>query len=285
MQERLKKFGQENYDKFIENLAEFKNKTATKRDFSNQLEALTVGRAWQIFAKEYSQLDAQMSRGIQEMEQLESVKIDRLNFQKLEDEIKLLNAHKSELEQEKGALEKFLIYTEAEKDQSAEIDELLSASEEERKFWEQKRNVYDLTGQMIDLASKQTLSKVANLLEEEISKYISRITDGRYNQVALSEMDLSIRTFSQLKNDWVDVRELSRATQDQFYICGRLALTRLITGGKYPPILLDDPFINFHSKRLRRMMTLLQEISRDFQIFLFTCSDSYDFLGKVSTVD
>jgi uncharacterized protein YhaN len=145
--------------------------------------------------------------------------------------------------------------------------------------------VYDLTGKMLDMASKQTLSKAANLLEDEISNYIALLTDERYNQVTLSETSLAIRTFSQLKNDWDDVSDLSRGTQDQFYICARLALAKLITEGKAPPILLDDPFINFHPKRLRKMITLLQNISKDTQILLFTCSDSYDYQGKVISVD
>jgi len=84
----------------------------------------------------------------------------------------------------------------------------------------------------------------------------------------------------------VSVDSLSRATQDQFYICARLALAKLITEGKKPVILLDDPFVNFHAKRLKKMLSVLQDFAREgYQILLFTTSDAYDYLGKIVTIE
>lgn len=134
---------------------------------------------------------------------------------------------------------------------------------------------------MLDEAHQQTLIKAADMLEKELGNYISIITSGRYNEVEINEQDLSIRAFSPEKQGWVDVRELSRATQDQFYVSARLALVKLITVGKKPPLLLDDPFVNFHPKRLEKMILLLQELSKENQILLFTCSDAYDNYGNV----
>ena len=117
------------------------------------------------------------------------------------------------------------------------------------------------------------------------NRYISAVTEGRYSQAKIDESDLSIRTLPPEKSELVDVSELSRATQDQFYICARFALVRLITDGKKPPFLLDDPFVNFHPVRLKKTMPLLQELANEYQILLFTCSDAYDYLGNVISLD
>lgn len=74
---------------------------------------------------------------------------------------------------------------------------------------------------------------------------------------------------------------MSRATQDQFYISARLALVKMITEEKKPPLLLDDPFVNFHPKRLEKIISLIQELSKENQILLFTCSDAYDNYGNI----
>jgi uncharacterized protein YhaN len=277
--------GCKDYDNYHERLTEYRTKIEDKRDALSKLDALVAGKDWQKFAEENADLDIQMSAKLKELEQLESFKLEPLSLQKLEDEVKNLLKRKAESEQEKGALEKFFEYTDADRDQLIDTEEELRGLQQEKEFWERKKRVYDITREILEEAHKQTLSKAADLLEGEISRYIAIVTDGRYSQVKINESDLSISTFSPERNDWVDVLYLSRATQDQFYICARLALVRLVAEGKRPPILLDDPFVNFHPKRLRKMIAVLQEIAKQHQILLFTCSDAYDYLGNVVSID
>ena len=284
-QNLLNDFGCKDHAEYKRRLAEYRIKTEARRDALSRLEVLVAAKDWQQFAEENVELDVEMSARLKELEQLESFRLEPLYLQKLEQEVNRLLTKKAELELEKGGLEKFLQFTDVDQDQLPDIEEKLKDLEQEKVFWERMRTIYDMTRGVIEQAHKQTLSKAADLLQGEISRYISTVTDGRYGQVKIEENDLSIRTFSTLKNDWVDVLDLSRATQDQFYICARLALARLITEGKRPPILLDDPFVNFHTMRLRKMIGLLQEIARENQILLFTASDSYDYLGTVVSVD
>jgi len=199
----------------------------------------------------------------------------------LEQEVSKLQHQKGELETNKAALDRFFDYTDATTDQLAAVEEELEWREEEKDFFERKTRLLKITREMLREAHRQTLTRAADVLNKELGNYVSIMTDGRYQEVQIDEEDLTMRTFSPEKLDWVDVRELSRATQDQFYISARLALVKLITGERKPPILLDDPFVNFHPKRLERVIALLRELSRDKQILLFTCSDVYDDYGNV----
>ena len=242
---------------------------------------LLDGEEWKTYAERNSELDKSMSSQLREIEQLRLNLLEPVNIQELEGEIKELEMRKDSLEREKGGLEKYFGYTNTDKDHMAEIVEELFELEEQKKYWERKREVYNTTHKILEDAQKQTFSRASDILEKEIGRYITLITDGKYNRVKINETDMSIQTMSPEKGDWVDVCFLSRATQDQFYICARFALAKLITEGKRPPFLLDDPFVNFHAKRLRQTIPLIKEISKENQILLFTCSDTYDYLGNV----
>ncbi|MBI2869457.1 MAG: AAA family ATPase [Chloroflexi bacterium] len=281
----LAELGCRDFAEFRARVAHHRTKMVARRDAASRLDALVRGQEWPGFAADNAGLDSRMSAGSRELEALAPFRLEPAARRRLEDEIAGLLARKAELDQEPGALEKFLEYATADKDDFIDLEEELSRLEQERELWERRRRVFDLTREMIEEAHRRTFSRAADLLETEVGRYIAAITDARYSQVKIDESDLSFRTFSPEKNDWVDVRQLSRGTQDQFYICARLALVSLITDGKRPPILLDDPFVNFHAMRLRRMIALLQTIARDNQVLLFTCCDAYDYVGQVISLD
>ncbi len=226
-----------------------------RNEVANKLSGVVGDRDWGAFEQENTDLDMQVSARQKELKQFLSFKLEPLELQKLENRVGQLQKQRADLEREKGGLEKFFEYTDVDTDQLASIEENLKWLGQEARFWERKKKVYDVTREALDEAYKQTLSRAASVLEKELGSYISIITDGRYRRVTIDEKDLSIWTFSPENSERVNVLQLSKATQDQFYISARFALVKLITEGKRPPLLLDDPFVNFHQKRLSRMMT------------------------------
>lgn len=281
----LEALGFYSYEEFEKELGVYQKKLVAEEKASTGLRIILGDEEWVKYEEENSDLDIQIRASQKELEKLLPFKLDPLELQKLESEVIKLETRKKELEGIKSGLDNFLSFTDADTDQLARIREEIEWLQKELEYWNRKQKVYDATRQALDEAHKQTLSRAATVLEKELSKYISTITDGRYTQVSINEQDLSIQTFSPEKQDWVSVLDLSRATQDQFYICARFALANLITEGKHPPLLLDDPFVNFHQKRLERTIPLLQELSKENQILLFTCSDAYDNYGNVISVD
>lgn len=281
----LNSFGFRDYDEYQRQFKKYEKKIGERKETQDRLTGIIGDRDWDKFEGENSDLDIQVSASQKELQQLLPFKMDPLELQKLESKVKERQEQKDRLETDKIGLEKFFGYTDVDTDQLANVEEELRWLEEEKEFWERKVKVFEITRDALEEAHKETLSKAADVLEKELGRYISAITDGRYSQVKIDESDLSIWAFSPEKADWVNVRELSRATQDQFYICARFALVELITEGRRPPLLLDDPFVNFHPTRLRRTIPLLQELAKENQILLFTCSDAYDDFGNVISLD
>lgn len=277
----LNSFGFEDYAECLAKFQEYSRSVSSRKETADKLSGIVGERDWDAFEKENEDLDIRISAVQKELRSLHPFGKEPLELQKLEDKVTKLQNQKGELEAKKSGLDEFFGYTDADTDQLATIEEELKWQEEERKFFEKKIKLFEITRKMLDEAHQQTLIKAANMLEKELGKYISIVTGGRYNEVEIDEKDLSIWAFSPEKQDWVDVRELSRATQDQFYISARLALVKLITEGKKPPLLLDDPFVHSHPKRLEKIISLIQKLARENQILLFTCSDAYDNCGNV----
>lgn len=281
----LDSFGFKDYDEYQKQFGKYKDKIGERKETQDKLDGILGDSEWDQFEKENSDLDIKVIANQKELQHLLPFKMDPLKLQELESEVTRLQEQRKSLESKRGGLDEFFQYIDVDTDQLASVEEQLRWLEQEKEFWERRQKVFEITREVLDEAHKQTLSRAANVLEKELGRYISTITDGRYTQVKINEDDLSIWTLSPEKGDWVNVLELSRATQDQFYICARFALVKLITEGKRPPLLLDDPFVNFHPKRLNRAIPLLQELAKENQILLFTCSDAYDDFGTVISLD
>jgi len=113
-------------------------------------------------------------------------------------------------------------------------------------------------------------------LEKEIQNYFSIFTNSKYKQVKINKEGLEFWVYSDEKGDWAKPEELSGGAIDEFYLAFRLALIKLIFRDKKPPLLLDDPFVNFDSVRLANTLNFFKTLASDYQIIIFTLGDAYD---------
>ncbi len=174
--------------------------------------------------------------------------------------------------------------------------ESLSSMEERRAYLEgklggvrMKVRMYEAARDLISQARDETIASSADRLAEEIQKNFVIFTDGKYDDVKIEDKrTLSFSVFSREKGERIapekDVskpyrEELSKGAIDEFYLACRLALVKLIYGDKKPPLILDDPFVNFDDVRLGRTLNFCREMSRDYQVILFTLSDRYDSIA------
>jgi len=154
--------------------------------------------------------------------------------------------------------------------------ERLAAWSEQLAVLERRARVYERTLQEIEKAEQATMKSATRYLERTMVADIERVTDGRYRRVAVDDRTLDIRLHAPERGDWVDVTALSRGTLDLVYLVARIGLVRLVTGGRRPPLILDDPFVTFDDARARRALELLGDVARDFQVIYLTTSDRYD---------
>ena len=122
-------------------------------------------------------------------------------------------------------------------------------------------------------ADEELRQRYSPRLAETAAAYFSRLTGGRYDEIALSrELEASAR----LAGDAVGhgAASLSLGTRDQLYLALRLAVCTLALPGEDPcPLILDDTLASFDRDREARAMSLLRELARSRQVLLFTCSE------------
>ncbi|MDQ7843620.1 MAG: AAA family ATPase [Armatimonadota bacterium] len=116
------------------------------------------------------------------------------------------------------------------------------------------------------------------VVEEKASEYLRTATAGRYSRMQVEGENLELSVWSEDAGAWVPAEEpqLSRGTVDLVYLAARLALVAVLTGGRRPPLLFDDPFITFDDHRRAAAVRVLRALAAEHQVFLFTCSRHYD---------
>jgi recombinational DNA repair ATPase RecF len=139
--------------------------------------------------------------------------------------------------------------------------------------------IYELTLAAIEEAEGTTMRKATRFLEQSVGRDIARLTGGRYRKVQIDDRTLDVDVWAPERGDWVAASHLSKGTIDQVYLAARIGLVRLVTQGKRPPLILDDPFVTFDDQRAARAALLLRELSSDFQVIYLACSNRYDGLA------
>ncbi|MBO0993610.1 AAA family ATPase [Bacillus sp. SD088] len=106
---------------------------------------------------------------------------------------------------------------------------------------------------------------------QKAREYFAFLTDGEYLSLYYQENDqLNVE---RKDGALMEPVELSQGTKEQLYIALRFALVFVIQEDYRFPIIIDDGFVNFDKNRTKKICTLIQTISKDNQVLLFTCHE------------
>ena len=156
------------------------------------------------------------------------------------------------------------------------LDNLSKIEEELVYNNEQKVNLKKLEKSMIlaKVILSQAYEKMKNTVTpkftDNLSRNISKITDGKYKHVNLyDENGLVV----ELENgNYIEANRLSIGTIDQLYLSLRLSMVEDLSEEKMP-IILDEAFAYFDTERLKNMIKYLSEEYKNRQIILLTCTE------------
>lgn len=110
--------------------------------------------------------------------------------------------------------------------------------------------------------------RFAPRISKQAQSYFSRLTDGRYQKLSLSD-DLSLHASAANEDTLRSAQWRSDGTTDQLYLSLRLA----VAGEIIPeaPVILDDALVRFDDSRLAAALQTLAEEAGHKQVILFTC--------------
>lgn len=164
--------------------------------------------------------------------------------------------------------------------------ENLSKLEEQKQSLEQEQLMLEFNNNSINLA-KEELQKAYDTMKQnvtpkftqELSKIISKISKGKYQNVKFDEENGIIVEIE--NGDYIIAKNLSVGTIDQLYLALRLSTTSEISEQNMP-IILDEAFAYYDNERLQNIIQFLNDEYKNRQIIIFTCTDrEKDVLEKM----
>jgi len=291
MKEALGKLGEEEQELLVNakcnSVAEFNNKERDaynwremKEKAENRLDGMLSGKTIQDFERQRTEVARKLAvEGGKLTDDLRETRLNPEEYIELERKFRNLDAKQAELETQKRRCEVIIEQARFNIEDQIKLEEELESFEEALKQEEKKVKVYGLARDFVSKAKDEALSSITEILREKIQDYFEIFTNGKYKRVEVKKNDkeaLEFWLYSDEKGDWVKPEELSGGVIDEFYLAFRLALAALIFGDKKPPLILDDPFVNFDSIRLANTLTFLKTLASDYQIIIFTLGDLYD---------
>lgn len=193
---------------------------------------------------------------------------DQLN--KLQNEIELLNEQRDALFDKKSTLK-------------LEMNELEEGREYAlilQKYENQVSVVNDLTEQwlvhkvasdIVSLTIRQGIKEELPSILESATDFFNRLTLGNYRDIRFENNRITVVNGA---NEEFNISDLSRGTAEPLYAALRLAVIQFKANEMALPVLIDDSFVNVDSIRRGIIYDILEEISQDIQVILFTFDDN-----------
>ena len=156
-------------------------------------------------------------------------------------------------------------------DDPFDIAAKLAHTEEQLKIHSEHLAALILAIDTIEAASANLRSDIAPQIHSAANDYMSRLTDGKYTSVAVSDtldMSMSEDGFS------YSIDTFSTGTKDAAYLALRLSLLGLICPNEAPPLLMDETLAMIDDKRAKKILSMLSEHAKERgQCIIFCCHD------------
>jgi DNA repair exonuclease SbcCD ATPase subunit len=261
----------------------FKTSLKDKGDLEAQLKGMLRGKTVEDFQKQKQEIakDLDVKKGGL-AEDLLATHLSPERYVEKEREFQSLEETQAKLIDRKKYCEAVIELAkenEVDAEKQTGLKEDLESAQEDLKQEEKRVKIYELAKGFISKARDEALSSITDILKEGIQEYFEIFTNGKYKQVEVKKDEkgnLEFWIYSDEKSSLAKPEELSGGVIDEFYLACRLALVKLIFGDRRPPLILDDPFVNFDSVRLANTLNFLKTLASDYQIIIFTLSDLYD---------
>jgi DNA repair exonuclease SbcCD ATPase subunit len=130
-------------------------------------------------------------------------------------------------------------------------------------------NACRLAAATLASASEEIRRAYAPKLQAYLSRDLAQVTDGRYSEALVSDRFEVMLRVPETKS-MVDLKQLSRGTQQQIYLLLRLGLMEVMGGTEILPLFLDDALALADDDRRAELLKVLEAQER--QVIYFTAA-------------
>lgn len=274
-----------NLEKTIDEIVIYKNYSEKRNKYSNLeiqlLHALKSEKVQQVLMDKNEDIDKLRNFEVNIKEQLlqtfenniekystiEEIKEERKAIKsKFEGNISILEKLKEERANIKSENE--TIYN---NDSLNYAQQKIESGRRELKTLAEKYAAYNAAAFILETVQKNFIEKTKFSLLSGAESILSEITGGEYVSILPPE-DLTKCDFATTEKNGT-VKEsaaiLSRGTKEQLFLAVRLSRIKEIK--QKLPIIIDDSLVNFDTKHLKNVISVLNKLSKENQIFILTC--------------
>lgn len=189
----------------------------------------------------------------------------RVRLSRLEGEVERMRREQLEVHADLGSISK-----------QPRVDEVYGELEDVERDLESVRREHDrlrLLEGLVRVADQRFRETHQPDVIARANSYLQQITGGRYQRIFVDEKngEADILASGATQARPLD-SSVSQGTRDQVYLSLRLALAdHLDAGMERLPIFLDEVFVTWDEDRRARTYDILAELSKQRQVFLFTC--------------
>lgn len=151
---------------------------------------------------------------------------------------------------------------------ASEIRRQLSENRSRVKRLEKYYDALTIAQETLAEATQELQRRFAPQISKRAQELLGKITDGRYDRLALSE-DFSLRAGARQEDILHEALWRSEGTVDQLYLALRLAVSEVLSPDT--PLVLDDALARFDDARMEAALRVLTDLGERRQIILFSC--------------
>ena len=207
---------------------------------------------------------------IEELKAIENLSPD-ITLSEINDKLKLImrntEAHNKNIASYNRQIDELEEKLEYISDCESEYDSLEEIYEENN----HKYKILDETKLMLEEAKAAFTKKYTEPIKSGFDKYYNKIEQIKDNTY---ELDANINLYRKELGLNRETRFLSSGYKDLAGLCMRMALIDAMYRKERPFIIIDDMFVNFDNDKLDMTLSLLNDISKEYQIIYFTCNES-----------
>lgn len=193
--------------------------------------------------------------------------------QRIQDDIQAASREYEEILLEIGKLEQQLNEKERLLERYMELRADISSWQERLQRLKEDLEVLALARKGIEEAVSRYQKDYLSRLNQLTSRVVNTVFGGRYRTVNLTE-NLEIMTIAPETMKLIRAEQTSRGTVELLYLSLRVALSEILSSSVEDLFLvLDEPFANLDTCRLRQFIAFLEKIAGIRQVIVLTCRE------------
>ena len=252
----------------LDNLNETLNNVYEKQEKEKKAEINRLENEYKIKLKMKESYENE--NNIMEITNVNNTVLDQINKEEIESKLNILTNELNQLNDEKNYNKNQIEILESNLDTVFDVEN--DIEEVSQKINEMKQNceILEKTKKYLEKAKEQFSSHYLNNMKESFIKNLILINEKEMD----IDLDVNLEAKINEQGSNKEIRYFSTGYQDLIYICMRLSLIDALFEEEKPFIILDDPFVNLDENKMKNALSLLEKLSKEYQIIYFVCHES-----------